>query len=42
MSQVGTSWDYQPHVDATMQYVRSRQDLYELQRRARLDSGTPE
>ncbi len=37
-----TSWDYQPHVDATMQYVRNREDLYELQRRARLDSGRPE
>ncbi|HWE13925.1 MAG TPA: choline-sulfatase [Solirubrobacteraceae bacterium] len=37
-----TSWDYQPHVDATVQYVRNRQDLYELQRRARLDSGVPE
>lgn len=33
-----TAWDFQPHVDASMQYVRSRQDLYELQRRARLDS----
>jgi choline-sulfatase len=37
-----TSWDYQPHVDATTQYVRNREDLYELQRRARLDSGVPE
>jgi choline-sulfatase len=33
-----TSWDYQPQVDATMQYVRNREDLYELQRQARLDS----
>ncbi len=32
-----TSWDYQPPVDAAMQYVRNREDLYELQRRARLD-----
>jgi choline-sulfatase len=32
-----TAWDYQPQVDAAMQYVRSRADLYELQRRARLD-----
>ncbi len=32
-----TSWDFQPSVDATMQYVRNREDLYELQRRARLD-----
>ena len=34
-----TSWDYEPRVDAAMQYVRSREDLYELQREARLDSG---
>jgi choline-sulfatase len=34
-----TSWDYEPRVDASMQYVRSREDLYELQREARLDSG---
>jgi choline-sulfatase len=33
-----TAWDFQPHVDASMQYVRSRADLYELQRRARLES----
>jgi choline-sulfatase len=33
-----TSWDFQPHVDASTQYVRSRADLYELQRRARLDA----
>jgi choline-sulfatase len=33
-----TSWDYQPQVDATRQYVRNREDLYELQRRARLDA----
>jgi choline-sulfatase len=32
-----TAWDYQPRVDASMQYVRSRADLYELQRRARLE-----
>jgi choline-sulfatase len=31
------AWDYQPHVDASMQYVRNRADLYELQRRARLE-----
>jgi choline-sulfatase len=37
-----TSWDYQPDVDAGLQYIRNREDLYELQRRARLDSGTPE
>jgi choline-sulfatase len=32
-------WDYRPAVDASMQYVRSRADLYELQRRARLDES---
>jgi choline-sulfatase len=32
-----TAWDYQPPVDAARQYVRNREDLYELQRRARLD-----
>jgi choline-sulfatase len=36
------AWDFQPHVDATTQYVRSRTDLYELQRRARLDAAAPE
>jgi choline-sulfatase len=34
-----TGWDFQPHVDASRQYVRTRSDLYELQRRARLDAG---
>jgi choline-sulfatase len=33
-----TAWDYQPELDASMRYVRSRSDLYELQRRARLES----
>ena len=33
-----TGWDFQPHVDASRQYVRTRSDLYELQRRARLDA----
>jgi choline-sulfatase len=36
-----TSWDYQPHVDAATRYVRSGADMYELQRRARLDAGSP-
>jgi choline-sulfatase len=31
-------WDYQPRVDASMQYVRNRADMYELQRQARLDA----
>jgi choline-sulfatase len=33
-----TAWDFQPHVDASRQYVRTRSDLYEVQRRARLDA----
>ena len=33
-----TPWDFQPYADASAQYVRSRADLYELQRRARLDA----
>ncbi|HWD66242.1 MAG TPA: choline-sulfatase [Solirubrobacteraceae bacterium] len=34
---VQTAWDYEPRVDASMQYVRARSDLYELQRRARME-----
>jgi choline-sulfatase len=34
-----TSWDYQPPNDAGTRYVRSGADLYELQRRARLDAS---
>jgi len=33
-----TAWDFQPRVDAAMQYVRNRNDLYDLQRRARLEA----
>jgi choline-sulfatase len=33
-----TAWDFQPYLDASTQYVRTRADLYELQRRARLDA----
>jgi choline-sulfatase len=36
-----TSWDHRPHADAAARYVRSSADLYERQRRARLDSGSP-
>jgi choline-sulfatase len=32
------SWDYEPRVDSSMKYVRTRSDLYDLQRRARLES----
>ena len=34
-----TAWDYEPRREASMRYVRSKADLYDLQRRARLDSG---
>jgi choline-sulfatase len=34
-----TPWDYEPRPEASMRYVRSKADLYELQRRARLDTG---
>jgi choline-sulfatase len=35
--QVGkkTSWDFQPHWDASEQYIRSHMDLDSLERRAR-------
>jgi len=33
-----TPWDFQPQIDASMQYVRTRADLYEVQRRARLEA----
>jgi choline-sulfatase len=36
------AWDFQPQMDGAMRYVRSRADLYELQRRARLNSPTPQ
>src|ERR1700761_1629189 len=37
-----TAWDHEPTYDAAAMYIRNREDMYELQRRARLDSGTPE
>jgi choline-sulfatase len=37
-----TPWDHQPPYDAAAMYIRNREDMYELQRRARLDSATPE
>ena len=33
-----TAWDYEPQSQAAMRYVRTNADLYELQRRARLDA----
>jgi choline-sulfatase len=32
-----TAWDYAPPIDPSTAYVRTRADLYDLQRRARLD-----
>jgi choline-sulfatase len=32
------AWDYAPRVDGAMRYVRSKADLYELQRQSRLDA----
>jgi choline-sulfatase len=32
------AWDYAPPADGAMRYVRSKADLYDLQRRARLDA----
>jgi choline-sulfatase len=37
-----TPWDHEPRVDAGIQYIRNREDMYETQRRARLDSGVPD
>ena len=37
-----TAWDHEPLYDAAAMYIRNREDMYELQRRARLDSATPE
>ncbi len=36
-----SSWDYRPDVDPGGRYVRSRVDLYELQREARLEPPAP-
>jgi choline-sulfatase len=36
-----TPWDFQPEPDGAMRYVRSRSDLNDLQRRARLDASAP-
>ncbi|MGH2894313.1 MAG: sulfatase-like hydrolase/transferase [Solirubrobacteraceae bacterium] len=35
-------WDHEPIYDAAAMYIRNREDMYELQRRARLDSAAPE
>jgi choline-sulfatase len=36
------SWDFEPVSDASRRYVRNRDDLYELQRRSRLEMGDPD
>lgn len=38
---VPPAWDHEPRFPASEQYVRTREDMYELQRRARLGSATP-
>ena len=35
-----TAWDFEPSMDASTRYVRSRADLYALQRRSRLEAAT--
>jgi choline-sulfatase len=37
-----TPWDHEPTYDAAGMYIRNREDMYELQRRARLDTATPD
>jgi choline-sulfatase len=37
-----TPWDHDPPYDAALRYIRNREDMYELQRQARLDAGAPE
>jgi arylsulfatase A-like enzyme len=37
-----TPWDHDPPYDAAVRYIRNREDMYELQRQARLDAGKPE
>ncbi len=35
-------WDFEPVSDSARRYVRNRDDLYELQRRSRLEMGDPD
>ena len=39
---VRPDWDFEPVSDASRRYVRNREDLYELQRRSRLELGEPD
>ncbi|MGH2859218.1 MAG: choline-sulfatase, partial [Solirubrobacteraceae bacterium] len=37
-----TPWDHEPRFDASVAYIRNRTDMYESQRRARLETRAPE
>ena len=39
---VPAPWDYEPRFDAGRAYIRNRDDMYALQRRARLHTGDPD
>jgi hypothetical protein len=39
---VRPEWDFVSESDSSRRYVRSRDDLYELQRRSRLEMGDPD
>jgi choline-sulfatase len=39
---VRPDWDFEPVSDSSRRYVRNRDDLYELQRRSRLEMGDPD
>ena len=39
---VRPDWDFEPDSDASRRYVRNRDDLYEQQRRSRLQMGDPD
>jgi choline-sulfatase len=39
---VRPEWDFEPVSDASRRYVRNRDDLYERQRRSRLEMGDPD
>jgi len=39
---VRPDWDFEPESDSSRRYVRNREDLYELQRRSRLEMGDPD
>jgi choline-sulfatase len=39
---VRPKWDFEPASDSSRRYVRNREDLYERQRRSRLEMGDPD